>query len=304
MFIFGVMLALGAQASGPEPSGSLAPVRRIEVSADARVAVPEVHIAPGRSTTFFFDARIRPDEVVLEGRERFERLGLSEDHLALIPSSLFRDGERLLLELRFRDGAAPERAAFMLVVDAARGEPQVEVFRAVRSVESYRQEVTELKGRVAQLQAELTRLRSEGHAPRGIESAVAEMEDRDAMVLMRLSPSKVVAHPDIAVVQTWCVESRGPWNALRLEMRARKGGVGWTATGASLTDEQGRVIEVAAPWQPAPLGGEKGTMLVVLVDRAALADSRRYVLKLWDARGRTATVEGLAFKLREEHVGP
>ncbi|WP_338867553.1 DUF2381 family protein [Myxococcus stipitatus] len=296
MFIWGVMMALGAEASGLEAaSGSLAPVRRIEVSADARAPVPEIHIAPGRSTTFFFDARVRPDEVVLEGRERFERLGLSEDHLALIPSSLFRDGERLLLELRFRDGAAPERAAFILVVDAARGEPQVEVFRAVRSVESYRLEVQELKARVAQLQAELTRQRPEGRS-RAIESAVAEMEDRDAMVLMRLSPLKVVAHPDITVVQAWRVEARGLWKSLRLEMRARKGGAEWVATGASLSDEGGRVFDVAAPWQSAPLVDGNGAILVVLVNGATPADSRRYVLKLWDDRGRTATVEGLTFK--------
>ncbi|AGC44106.1 hypothetical protein MYSTI_02790 [Myxococcus stipitatus DSM 14675] len=304
VFIWGVMLSLGAKASGLEPSGSLAPVRRIEFSADARAPLPEVHITPGRSTTFFFDARIRPDEVVLEGRERFERLGLAEDHVALIPSSLFREGERLLLELRFRDGAAPERAAFMLVVDAARGEPQVEVFRSVRPVESYRQEVQELKERLARLQAELTHPRSEGPSSWHIEAAVAEMEGSDSMRFYVLSRSQTVVHPDLSVAQVAHAQAKGLWTALRLDVRARKGSETWNAVGASLTDEEGRVLEVPAPWQSTPLIGGGAAMLVIMVSGAVPLDARRYVLKLWDAAGRTATVEGLTFKPSAEQERP
>ncbi|WP_342380800.1 DUF2381 family protein [Myxococcus stipitatus] len=304
VFIWGVMLSLGAKASGLEPSDSLAPVRRIELIADARAPLPEVHISPGRSTTFFFDARVRPDEVVLEGRERFERLGLAEDHLALIPSSLFREGERLLLELRFRDGAAPERAAFMLVVDAARGEPQVEVFRSVRPVESYRQEVQELKERLARLQAELTRHRSDGSSPRRIEAAVAEMEGGDAMRFIVLSPSKTVVHPDLSVTHVAHARAKGLWMALRLGLQARKGSETWNAVGASLADEEGRVVEVTAPWQSTPLTGGGAAMLVIMVSGAVPADSRRYALKLWDAAGRTVTVEGLMFELFKEQESP
>ena len=104
---WGVLWAATAQAAAQEASGSGAMVRRIDVQAGTLATPPEVRISPGQSTIVFFDARIRPEQLVLEGRERFQRFGVTEDHLVLVPSPTFREGERLRLEVPFHDGAAP-----------------------------------------------------------------------------------------------------------------------------------------------------------------------------------------------------
>nr|WP_254626555.1 DUF2381 family protein [Myxococcus sp. CA040A] len=276
--------------------GELAPVRRIEVGAEPRVPAPEIRIAPGRSTTFFFDARILPDELSLEGRERFQRLGISDDHLALVPSSALREGERLRLGLRFRDGAAPEQVTFVLVVDAVLGEPQVEVYRRARSVESYRQEVEELKGRLSQARFELDRLQLEGRSSGGVESLVAALENPEELAVRPLTPTKVVAHPEVSVSQSRFVTHQMRWRAIRVDLRALPGGAGWVATGASLTDARGRSHKVLSHWQTAPLREDVAQALVVRVDHTTDLDPGHYVLKLWDAKGRTVTLEGLSLK--------
>lgn len=296
VFAYGVMVALGAAPSGQRESGSIPPVRRIEVGVDSRAPIPEIRIAPGRSTTFFFDASILPDQLTLEGRERFQRLGISEDHLALVPSSALREGERLKLELRFRDGAAPERVAFLLVVDATGSEPQVEVFRRPRTAESYRQEVDELRGSLARLQFELERRPSEGRSSGGLESLVAEMESDDDIVIVRLFPSRLDSNPDISVVHARQVVHTTRWSAIRLGMQTRQGAEGWVATGASLADASGRNIKVLAPWQTAPLNSNDKHILVVLVENLEDLKPGRYSLKLWDAQGRTVKLDGLALR--------
>lgn len=276
--------------------GELAPVRRIEVGAEMRGPASEIRIAPGRSTTFFFDAHILPDEISLEGRERFQRLGLSEDHLVLVPSSAFREGERLRLGLRFRDGAAPERVTFVLVVDPALGEPQVEVYRRARSVESYRQEVDELKGRLSQVQFELDRLQLEGRSSGALEAFVASVGEPYDLSIRSVTYTKAVTHPDVSVLKTQVVVHQPRWRAIRLGLRARAGGAGWVATGASLTDGSGRSRKVLSHWQTGPLHDDVDQTLVVFVEPATEVESGRYVFKVWDAKGRTVTLEGLSLK--------
>lgn len=276
--------------------GELAPVRRIEVGAEMRVSASEIRIAPGRSTTFFFDARILPDEISLEGRERFQRLGLSEDHLVLVPSSAFREGERLRLGLRFRDGAAPERVTFVLVVDSSLSESQVEVYRRARSVESYRQEVDELRGRLLQVQFELDRLQLEGRSSGALETFFATLEGTESIWIGQLPRSKVVVPPDVFVSHIDLVAYRPRWRAIRLRLRARAGGAGWVATGASLTASNGRNLKGVSHWQSAPLRDDVAQTLVVLVESSTEVESGRFILKLWDAKGRTVMVEGVSLK--------
>lgn len=276
--------------------GELAPVRRIEVGSETRVSAAEIRIAPGRSTTFFFDARILPDELTLEGRERFQRLGVSEDHLVLVPSSAFREGERLRLGLRFRDGAAPDRVTFMLVVDPSLGEPQVEVYRRARSVESYRQEVDELKGRLLQAQFELDRLQLEGRSSGALEAFVASVENPHEISIGMATSTRMVTHPEVSVVKTQLIVYQSLFRAIRLRMRARTGGAGWVATGASLTDGGGRSRKVLSHWQTGPLQAEGEQTLVIFVEPSTEVESGRYVFKLWDAKGRTVMIEGLSLK--------
>ncbi|MCP3060489.1 DUF2381 family protein [Myxococcus sp. K38C18041901] len=295
---WGVLLSSGAEPPGLASSALLPPVRRLDVSSENVVPAPEIRIAPGRSTTLFFDARIRTDDVVLEGRERFQRVGLADDHLALVPSSTLRPGARLRLGVRFLDGAAPEQLVFWLVVDPTRAEPQVEVFRRVRTAESYRREVDELRARLAQARSELERLHSTGRSSGSLEEVVATL-GRSAG-LLHVRGLEFAHHPgsDLHALKLQHVALAAQWSALLVTLHAPPGGVGWVASGGSLTRASGQVLELKPPWQSTPVISEETQtqeVVVLLADESALTPGR-YTLKLWDARGRTLTVERLEVK--------
>ncbi|MCP3144696.1 DUF2381 family protein [Pyxidicoccus sp. QH1ED-7-1] len=274
--------------------GPLEGVRRIELRGDLVSPLPEVHIAPGLSTTVFFDSRIHPDSVKLEGRERFHRLGIADDSLALIPSETFRPGERVRLEVRFREGGHPERAAVMLVVDAARVDRQVEFFRNPRTPEACRQEVEELKLTIQQQQRELERLRASKARPGDIEALIASVEGSDPFRIKTLSYQRVISPSRFAISNAKVVTMASRLQALRLQVSLREQGADWTAVGASLVDAQGRAVRVRSPWQREPLKPEMSRSVVVVLEDASPLRKGRYTLKLWDeGGGRSMTIEGL-----------
>lgn len=291
LLVCGLFLFRGAVAAEAAATGPLAGVRRIELRADLVSPLPEVRIAPGLSTTVFFDGRISPDEVKLEGRERFLRLGLAEDHLALVPSSAFRSGERLRLEVRFRDGGAPERATVMLVVDATQVERQVEFFRRPRTAESYRQEVEELKAGMVRLQREVERLRASGGPAGGLDAVFHSLDGPELVRFTEVSYQRV-SSPFLVPSAKW-VTLGARVRALRLRMQLPEQEGEWMAVGASLLDTQGRAVNVHSPWQQEPLRLKLSQVLVVRLEGAEMPPQGRYTLKLWDEHGRTVTIEGL-----------
>ncbi|AKF80716.1 hypothetical protein MFUL124B02_15285 [Myxococcus fulvus 124B02] len=292
---WGVLLNAGAERPGPSPSPSLPPVRRLEVGAEVATP-PDIRISPGRATTLFFDARIRTEEVLLEGRERFQRVGLAEDHLALVPSNTFRQGERLRLEVRFLDGAAPEQMVFWLVVEPMRGEPQVEVFRRVRTAESYRREVEDLRARLAQARSELERLQSTGRTSRPLEELVAMLGQAHRSLYVQSLEFAKTPESELRIQGIQHVALPSRWSALVLRLSPLSGGEGWVASGGSLTKASGQVLELKPPWQSTPLQAEVAQEVVVLLADESALTSGRYTLKLWDTRGRTLTVERLEVK--------
>ncbi len=272
-------------------------VRRIDVQAGVLVTPPEVRISPGLSTTLFFDARIRPEQLVLEGRERFQRFGVTEDHLVLVPSPTFREGERLRLEVRFHDGAAPERADLVLVVDAARAERQVELYRHARSAASYRQEVEELRSGMLRLERQVQQLQRSrpGECSReGLrESLVAEVGDGDFIIHRPWVPRKVTGPFTVRRMNFIRLSPR--WAALRLVLTPAEGGREWMAAGAVLTDAQGRRLKTLTPWQEGPVDATGTYPVVILLDEVESAGEQegRYTLELWDeGRKRTLKLEG------------
>ena len=291
---WGLLLAFGAWAADLEASALTSGVRRIELRADPASSLPEVCIGPGLSTTVFFDSRIAPEHVVLEGRERFHRVGIADDHLALIPSGTFRPGERLRLEVRFHDGATPERAAVMLVVDASQAERQVEVYRQPRSAESYRQEVEELKAGVLRLQREVDRLRVI-RAPTGeLEALVASITGQDVFTYWGVSYQRVDSAVPFSVSSTSVITVGAMWAGLRMHLELEEPGPDWTAAGASLVDARGHVVKVLRPWQQEPLRFKQGRTIVIPQEGARPLQKGRYTLKLWDeGGGRPVTIEGI-----------
>jgi uncharacterized protein (TIGR02268 family) len=287
-----LLLVPGAEAAEDAPAGT-AGVRRIELRADTRASPPEVRIRPGYSTTLFFDSPILPEQVELEGRERFQRVGMADDHLALIPSSELRQGERLRLRVRFRDQALPELASLMLVVDFLQVEQQVELYRHPRTAESYRQEVEELKAGVTRLRQEVEQLRGVQLPAREIEALLGSLENRDTLRFESLVHQRVSSPSPTRVIRGSVLSLEEHWTALRFRLEMPFEEVAWTAAGASLTDAQGRLIQTRPPWQPGPVRMNQAQIIVVLIEEAVALRAGRYTLKLWDEAGRTVTIEGV-----------
>ena len=290
---WGLLLSSGTGAPALEASVPLEGVRRIQLRADSISALPEVHIAPGLSTTVFFDSRIEPEHVELEGRERFLRMGIAEDHLALVPSGTFRHGERLRLEVRFGDGAAPERAAVMLVVDSGQVERQVEIYRRPRTVESYRQEVEELNAELRRLRQEVERLHVI-REPRGVEALVSSLVEPDDVQSRKVPHQRVRSPLRISVLSTRVVRLGAAWAGLQLDLDLQERGADWTAVGASLLDAQGRTVKVQPPWQQGPLRFAERRVVVIPLEAVTALQKGHYTLKLWDeGGGRPVAVEGI-----------
>ncbi|MFP2912322.1 DUF2381 family protein [Pyxidicoccus sp. 3LFB2] len=291
-----LMLSPVADAAAPDMQQVLAGVRRVELR-DATESLPEVHISPGLSTTVLFDSPIRPDELVLEGRERFQRLGLSEDHLVLVPSSTLRQGERLRLEVRFSDAATPERAALLLVVDATRVERQVELYRRPRTAESYRLEVEELKTQMARLQREVKRLPVPDATSASGDAWVTTLLQWDTVEALEMHNLRVAIAAPVSVTDVWRLRLPGHWLALRVRLEAKPGA--WKPTGASLRDAQGRPVNVLRPWAQVGLSRNEPQFqrVVIVVEDEASFRTGRYTLKLWDeGTGQSVTVEGLELR--------
>ncbi|WP_163997913.1 DUF2381 family protein [Pyxidicoccus caerfyrddinensis] len=291
---WGLLLAPVADAADPGATETLAGVRRIDFK-ETGASLPEIHIGPGLSTTVLFDSPIRPDEVVLEGRERFQRLGMSEDHLVLIPSSTFRQGEQLRLEVRFHDGAAPERAAFRLVVDAARVERQVEIYRQPRTAESYRQEVEELKSGMARLRQEVGRLQRSNASSGDSDSWIATLAIMGDIVDKTLTYGRADSSAPVSVTEAKLLRLPGRWVALCVVLKWRGRAGGWTAATAALRDAQGQSMRVLRPWQQGPVSIKGVQNVVIAIEDEAAFQPGRYTLKLLDEGGGTSvTLEGLA----------
>ncbi|GHG97569.1 DUF2381 family protein [Comamonas sp. JC664] len=290
---WGVLWSATAQAAAQEPPGSGSAVRRIDVQAGTPLAPQEVRISPGLSTTVFFDARIRPEQLVLEGRERFQRFGVTEDHLVLVPSSTFREGERLRLEVRFHDGAVPERAVMVLVVDSARAERQVELFRQTRSAASYQQEVEELRSGMLRLERQVQQLQRSRPGECSRESLVADLGDEDSIAFRAWFPRKVSG--EFSLLRATFLRLSPRWAALRLTLTGTRASRGWAVAGAELTDAQGRRLKSLPPWQAGPVGDGE-TSIVILLDEPSTPGEGlgRYTLELWnEGRKQTLKMEGL-----------
>jgi len=122
-----ITLLVGAESTAQPRSASwMGGVRVVELPEEPTGQELEVVISPGLSTTFTFDAELSHGEsgkdLELERLEVFSLVDVGQTTLRLMPSDKLASGARLRLSVRFKDGAAPSRAAFTLVVHPVRAE--------------------------------------------------------------------------------------------------------------------------------------------------------------------------------------
>lgn len=269
-------LALWAGVATAAPP-SIAPcgpgAQRIELKAGPVGEVPEVCISPGVATLLSFDADLSREAVTLEGLERFAKVDLGDSTLKLVPSERILPGVRLLLTVRFKDGADPKSATFWLRVHPARATSLVEVYRQRRPLESCQQEVR------------ITALLEAGLMD--IAGVIATDITRTVSVSQAsaLHQHKVVSYRSSQRV------------AVEITLRLLQDGPPWRAVGAELVRPGHQALRMLPPWQQEPIHFG-GTEQRVLLEAEATAKELQgtFTLKLWDADGaRSAILTGVTF---------
>ncbi len=92
--------------------------------------MPEVRVAAKTVTYFVFDAAIDMASVEVEGRAtRFRLVDPGELTLYIEPLEAPKEGERLSVRVRYKDGASPAAASFALVSHPTVVDTRVEVVR-------------------------------------------------------------------------------------------------------------------------------------------------------------------------------
>ncbi len=291
--------------SGPVPAQPDAitcdsDVRHVELPAVPKGQTPTVCVSPGRTTLFSFDTDLMPGSVTLEGSDRFTKVEPGPSTLKLLPSVKVAAGERLRLTVTFKDNAAPTSAAFTLVVQAAQGEPLVNVYRQVRSAESYEQELEETKAKVRQLMEDNTRLRVEKGGPGGLTELLASgVMDGNGVASHDITRRSTEAATN-ALRMSRVTAYR---SAMRVEVEVLlvlpEGAPEWMPEGAMLTlqGKQGVELKVLTVWSLEPIApGLRGGSVFVEAETTPDVAVGTFTLKLWDASGaRTVTISGIKF---------
>ena len=290
----------GPGSAQPAASTCDTGVRHIELPAVPNGQAPTVCISPGRATLFSFDSDLRPGSVTLEGAERFTKVDPGQSTLKLLPSVEVAAGERLRLTVTFKDNAAPTSAAFLLVMQAVQAEPLVNVYRQVRSAESYEQELEETKAKVRRLMEENTRLRVETGGPGGLIGLRASgAMDSNGILSPEITRSITKDATNVLVVSSVTAYRSVTRVAVEVLLAFPENAPTWKPESASLTHQGKKGVELKMvtlwPSESTAPGGFGGR---VSVEAEATPDveTGTFMLKLWDASGaRTVTIRGMTF---------
>jgi uncharacterized protein (TIGR02268 family) len=273
-------------------------VRHIELKPDSISELPEVCISPRLVTVLSFDADLAPDSVTVEGRERFAKVDPGDSILKLVPSERLRPGERLLLTVRFKDGAAPVSASFWLVVHPSRAEPLVEVSRQRRTVESYQQEVRDKDSWLRQCQEENARLDAQSEGSAGLaallDAGILDIQGIAAKNLTRIAA--LLTGSDLQMISAYSYRSS---TRVAVEVWLKLAGEAqpWTVAGAELVGLGPSALLVLPPQQREPIRfGDSGQRILIEAEATEAEAQGTFTLKLWDAsRSRSVTLTGVTF---------
>ncbi|QSQ25271.1 DUF2381 family protein [Pyxidicoccus parkwayensis] len=302
LLLLTLLMGTTAGAETPVPPWN-AGVRQLELPAEPTGNEPEVHISPGVSTTLAFDAELLRDKegkdtVGLEKREAFVLVDVGQATLRLLPSDTLKNGERLRLMVRFKDGAAPAGAAFTLVVHPARAERLLEVYRAPRTAASYQREAKEAKAEVQQCHEELERERAERGGPGGLTGLIAAEQMDNMGVSARMVTESVTKSPGNALVTLEVHSYRAAGRVVvELVVENPQGAQPWSAVGAMLTDRTGMELKVLPVWQRGFVETDRKRQHIVVEALATREEAQgSFTLKLWEAgMGRTVSLSGISF---------
>ena len=302
-----VLLTTPLEASAHAPLPRCASgTRQLELMAGLPEETHEVCIRPGRSTSFFFDAKLA--RVELPGRERFRMLE-AETGFALMATQALPDGERVPVTVSFEDGRAPARATFVLVVHPSEVEHEVLVTRQERTLASYREGEQRALEEARQCRWEKARLQVECTAEVGLTTLLSLQLMGETGVPSKNLENAVSTRPGNTLISHNAHSYRSDTGHTTEDGRKRvrlaveqdlrnTGDAPWTLAGAMLVGPRGEEWKALAalPLEPIPPG--KTQRVVVEVEAAEEEARGGFTLKLWNQEGggdRVELFEGVTF---------
>ncbi|WAS83302.1 MULTISPECIES: DUF2381 family protein [unclassified Corallococcus] len=296
--LLGLLLVGSAAVAQLEDASSVPGARRIELGSDGAGSVGEVMVSPGLSTMLLFDSELQRESIELEGRERFSLVDVGQATLRLVPSASATPGEKFKLVARFRDGAAPLAVVFLLRVHPAKAEATLEVFRKRRTIESYQQELRDVRAEAFHCREELVRMTSEHETPGGLTgilySGGLDPNGVAGHVLTKAVVQTSPHHLEASLVNSY---RSSKLVAVDVWIQVKAGTQPWTAEGAVLKGRSGEELKILRVWQATPiLPGGPGARVFVEAEAPVAALQGPFSLKLWEANGpRNITLGNVTF---------
>jgi uncharacterized protein (TIGR02268 family) len=227
------LLVASVAAAQPQLPARQRQDRRASLPATPAEPMLELYVAAGNLTLAAFNARLDPDSLVVD-RTRFKWAEASEHFLMLEP---FADvGERLIVQVGFKDRALPAKAVLAVVSRADVMDGKVEVDRRANTPEA-------LLAALAQKEAELEELKARyaGNGPAGL--VLSGWLDKEMRPIG--FTRKVLAGDTSGLEGLESAGFPGIFSALvALKLRNRVGQKPWVLGQAHVTDVTGAPVKV------------------------------------------------------------
>ncbi|MFL5358796.1 DUF2381 family protein [Archangium sp.] len=231
--------------------------RQVVVPSNPSEPAPELRVAANVVSYFRFNALIDRASVEIEGRSvRFQWVDVGERLIAVEPSVDLGADEKLVVRVRYRDGASPAAATLVLVSHPTLVDKEVEVVRQPRSREA-------LEAALAEKEAELTTLKARcgESGPAGL--IFSGRIDWKGVQARRIEDMPTGTQGGLKVVEGMGYRA-GPWALAVVRVRNLPGQSPWVAGTARLTRADGTPVKVhSVDMDKAQLGpGEEGFVAV------------------------------------------
>ncbi len=250
------VLLTSAAAAQQQPPFPLLRQRSVTLPASAQDAT--VRVARGTLTTLTFDSALASKGVQLEGRDtHFERVVADERTLTLKPKVGLKPSERLVLTVRFADGAAPQEATFDLVAAGEEADASVEVVRRARNVEA-------LETALASTQAQLAALQALYGEEGGPEYAVLAGWLTKDISVKQFDARVPAGHASGLRVEGGSTYRTGKWALVVVQLHNGRDARPWALGEVRLTSAHGAPVKVLSARTNTPhlAAGEEGLLVV------------------------------------------
>jgi uncharacterized protein (TIGR02268 family) len=237
----------------------------------------ELYVAAGNLTTVSFNAKLDPDSLVVD-RTRFKWAEVSDHFLLLQPFADTGPGERLILQVGFKDRALPAKAVIAVVSKADVMDGNLEVDRRANAPEA-------LLAALAQKEAELKDLkaRCEGSGPEGL--GLSQWLDPRRRPITLLTKAAAADASGLEVRGSLGYEGTRS-GLVAIHLRNLVDQKPWVLGQARVTNATGAPVKVLSVWmEPAALAQEEEGLVMVETTAPPWSTGKRFTVELVDADG-------------------